>query len=212
MARRLPIYLLLDTSGSMFGEPIQAVNEGVQTLVSTLKSDPYALETVWLSVITFDATARQVSPLTEIAAFQAPALEASGTTSLGAALALTAQKMEEEVVRNTSTQKGDWRPLVFIMTDGMPTDDINVGLPAFAGQKANVIACAAGQGASTQELQKITETVVRLDTLDAATAKSFFKWITASIQQTSKGVEEKKGDIDLSKELPPPPSEVILVD
>lgn len=43
--RRLPVYLLLDTSGSMYGEPIEAVKNGVQVLVSTLRQDPYALET-----------------------------------------------------------------------------------------------------------------------------------------------------------------------
>ena len=45
MSRRLPVYLLLDTSGSMMGEPIAAVETGVQTLVSALRQDPYALET-----------------------------------------------------------------------------------------------------------------------------------------------------------------------
>ena len=50
--RRLPVYLLLDTSGSMYGEPIEAVKNGVQTLISTLRSDPYALETAYISIIT----------------------------------------------------------------------------------------------------------------------------------------------------------------
>lgn len=62
--RRLPVYLLLDTSGSMHGEPIEAVKNGVQTLLTTLKQDPYALETAYVSVITFDSTARQAVPLT----------------------------------------------------------------------------------------------------------------------------------------------------
>lgn len=73
--RRLPVYLLLDTSGSMYGEPIEAVKNGVQVLVSTLRSDPYALETAYLSIITFNSTAQQVTPLTELANFQAPNLE-----------------------------------------------------------------------------------------------------------------------------------------
>lgn len=68
--RRLPVYLLLDCSGSMFGEPIEAVKNGVQVLVSTLRQDPYALETAYLSIITFDSDARQTTPLTELAAFQ----------------------------------------------------------------------------------------------------------------------------------------------
>lgn len=54
--RRLPVYLLLDTSGSMYGEPIEAVKNGVQTLISTLRSDPYALETAYISVLTFNTT------------------------------------------------------------------------------------------------------------------------------------------------------------
>ncbi len=67
--RRLPVYLLLDTSGSMHGEPIEAVKNGVQTLLTTLKQDPYALETAYVSVITFDSTARQAVPLTDLLSF-----------------------------------------------------------------------------------------------------------------------------------------------
>ena len=110
--RRLPVYLLLDTSGSMFGEPIEAVKNGVQVLVSTLRSDPYALETAYLSIITFNSTAQQVTPLTELSAFQQPSFEASGCTALGEALALLANKVDTEVVKTTSEVKGDWKPLV----------------------------------------------------------------------------------------------------
>ena len=67
--RRLPVYLLLDCSGSMHGDPIEAVKTGLRQLRSDLQSDPQALESVWLSVITFDNSARQVVPLTEIGAF-----------------------------------------------------------------------------------------------------------------------------------------------
>ena len=59
--RRLPVYLLLDTSGSMMGEPIEAVKNGVDTLVSSLRQDPYALETAHLSIISFDTHAKQIS-------------------------------------------------------------------------------------------------------------------------------------------------------
>ena len=123
--RRLPVYLLLDCSGSMYGEPIEAVKNGVQVLVSTLRQDPYALETAYLSIITFDSSAKQVTPLTELAAFQQPNIEANGCTALGEALALLATKVDQEVTKTTPEQKGDWKPLVFIMTDGVPTDDIN---------------------------------------------------------------------------------------
>lgn len=210
--RRLPVYLLLDCSGSMYGEPIEAVKNGVQVLVSTLRQDPYALETAYLSIITFDSSARQVSPLTELSAFQQPNIQASGCTALGEALSLLAQKAEQEVTKTTSEQKGDWKPLVFIMTDGEPTDDLNKGLAEFNKRKwGMVVACAAGARANTNTLKRITECVVSLDTADSATIKAFFKWVSASVSSGSMKVEETGAEATTLSELPPPPPEVNIV-
>lgn len=210
--RRLPVYLLLDTSGSMYGEPIEAVKNGVQVLVSTLRQDPYALETAYLSIITFDSSAKQVTPLTELAAFQQPTIEASGCTALGEALGLLAQKVDTEITKTTAEVKGDWKPLVFIMTDGVPTDDIRKGLAEFKKRKfGTVVACAAGAGADTNTLKQITENVVALDTADAGTIKSFFKWVSASISTGSMKVEEAGQEVGSLSELPPPPAEVNIV-
>ena len=210
--RRLPVYLLLDTSGSMFGEPIQAVNNGVDVLVSTLRSDPYALETAYLSIITFNSTAQQVTPLTELSAFQKPTIDAGGCTALGEALNLLAQKVDAEVTKTTAEVKGDWKPLVFIMTDGEPTDNLNKGLAEFKKRKFGmVVACAAGQDANTDTLKKITECVVQLDTADSATIKSFFKWVSASVSTGSQKVEDAGVEVAGLSELPPPPPEVNIV-
>lgn len=210
--RRLPVYLLLDCSGSMYGEPIEAVKNGVQVLVSTLQQDPYALETAYLSIITFDSSARQVSPLTELSAFQQPNIQASGCTALGEALSLLARKAEQEVTKTTSEQKGDWKPLVFIMTDGEPTDNLNKGLAEFNKRKwGMVVACAAGAGANTNTLKRITECVVSLDTADSATIKAFFKWVSASVSSGSMKVEETGAEATTLSELPPPPPEVNIV-
>ncbi|MDE6237568.1 MAG: VWA domain-containing protein [Muribaculaceae bacterium] len=210
--RRLPVYLLLDCSGSMFGEPIEAVKNGVQVLVSTLRQDPYALETAYLSIITFDSKAQQVVPLTELSAFQQPNIQASGTTALGEALALLTKKAEKEVTKTTHEKKGDWKPLVFIMTDGEPTDDFNKGLAEFKkGKWGMVVACAAGAGANTDILKKITECVVSLDTADSATIKAFFKWVSASVSSGSMKVEETGAEATTLSELPPPPPEVNIV-
>ena len=211
--RRLPVYLLLDTSGSMFGEPIEAVKNGVQTLLNTLKSDPYALETAYLSIITFDSKAEQMVPLTELAAFQQPAIKASGCTALGGALSLLAQRVDEEVTKTTTEVKGDWKPRVFIMTDGLPTDNLDKGLENFRKRKFGmVVACAAGQAADVRTLQKITENVVQLDTADSATIKAFFKWVSASISTSSKSIEDTGSDSMTMNELPPPPPEVNIID
>ena len=210
--RRLPVYLLLDTSGSMYGEPIEAVKNGVQTLISTLRTDPYALETAFISIIIFNSTAQQITPLTELSGFQQPTIEASGCTALGGALELLAQKINSEITKTTAEVKGDWKPLVFIMTDGEPTDSIIKGLSDFKACKCGmVVACAAGQGANTNTLKQITENVVQLDTADSATIKAFFKWVSASISTSSKSIEDTACEATKMSELPPPPPEVNIV-
>jgi len=210
--RRLPVYLVLDTSGSMNGEPIEAVKNGVQVLVSTLRQDPYALETAYLSVITFDSSAKQVVPLTELGSFQQPSFQATGVTALGDALKLLAQKIESEVAKTTPEQKGDWKPLVFLMTDGMPTDNWQQGLDALRKVKTGmVVACAAGPSVDTSILKQITEVVVQLDTADSATIKAFFKWVSASVSSGSQKVETGLSEVAGIKDLPPPPPEVNLV-
>ncbi len=210
--RRLPVYLLLDTSGSMHGEPIEAVKNGVQILLSNLRQDPYALETAYLSVITFNETAKQVVPLTELPSFQAPVLNASGTTSLGGALSLLASSIEREVAKTTAEEKGDWKPLVFIMTDGEPTDDWAKGLEALKKVRTGVVvACAAGPGADTSVLKKITEVVVSLDTADDSTIKAFFKWVSASVSVGSQKVDQGQKEVIGLSDLPAPPPEVNVV-
>lgn len=210
--RRLPVYLLLDTSGSMSGEPIEAVKNGMQVLLSTLRQDPYALETAFLSIITFDSVATQVCPLTELATFQLPNLVATGTTALGAGLELLAQRISSEVTTSTAEVKGDWKPLIFIMTDGEPTDDWQKGLNVLKKIKTGVIiACAAGPSANTNILKSITEVVVQLDTADSATIKAFFKWVSASVSTGSQKVDSGQKEVVGLDDLPPPPPEVNVV-
>ncbi len=98
------------------------------------------------------------------------------------------------------------------MTDGEPTDDLQKGLAEFNKRKWGVVvACAAGQGANTNTLKKITECVVQLDTADSATIKAFFKWVSASISTSSQKVEDGLGEVNGLGELPPPPAEVNIV-
>ena len=210
--RRLPVYLLLDTSGSMSGEPIEAVKNGVQIMISSLRQNPQAIETAFLSVITFDSTAQQIIPLTDLASFQMVDIKATGVTALGEALKLVVQKIDTEVAKTTTEQKGDWKPLVFIMTDGIPTDDWQSGLNEFKRAKvAFTVACAAGSGADSNILKQITDNVVSLDTADSASIGKFFQWVTASIGVSSTKVEDSGKEVTGLNELPPPPSELNIV-
>lgn len=211
--RRLPVYLLLDTSGSMTGEPIEQVKNGVQSLVAALRRDPQALETAYLSVITFDSAAKQVVPLCDLASFQPPDLRASGTTSLGPALELVADCVARELVKTSHDVKGDWKPMVFIMTDGAPDAGWERGLARFRSEKWGVvIGCAIGAGGDRKVLEQIAgaESVVVMETADSASFAAFFKWVSASISTGSQRVDLNKKDVTALSELPPPPPELTI--
>lgn len=211
--RRLPVYLLLDTSGSMYGEPIESVKNGLETLLSSLRQDPYALETAFLSIIEFNTNAVQSVPLIDLMSFQAPDLTPSGTTSLGAALTLLANKISEEVKTTTLEEKGDWRPLVFIFSDGGATDNFEKGIKDLESAKTGiVVACAAGHSAKIDELMKITENVVQLENTDSNAISAFFNWVSASISTNSQKIDSGDPEVSALSELPPPPPEINLVD
>lgn len=212
MSRKLPIYLLLDISHSMSGEPIEAVRQGVDLLHSALLQDPYALETAYLSIITFGSTANQITPLTDIPSFTPPHIDTDGTTEMGAALKLVADCIEREVTQGSAEVRGDWKPIIFLMTDGSPTDDLNAGIARLNQVKTgNVICCAAGPNADTNTLKSISEVVVHLDTADTNSIAAFFKWVSASVSHTSKKIDLTKSDDGGVEDLPPPPAEVKLV-
>ncbi|WP_288383829.1 VWA domain-containing protein [uncultured Acinetobacter sp.] len=209
--RRLPVYILLDTSGSMRGEPIHSVNVGLQSMLSALRQDPYALESVHLSIITFDLEARVYLPLTPLDQVQLTDIDvpSAGATFMGAALELLAEQVTQQLQKSTDEVKGDWRPLLFMMTDGSPSDvyAYQQAIPVMQQLNfASIVACAAGPKAKQDHLLQLTNKVVVLDTMDAASFAGFFKWVSASVV-----VGSSSAGISGSVSLPPPPPEVQLV-
>jgi uncharacterized protein YegL len=202
-ARRLPVYLILDCSGSMAGEPIAALEMGLRALLNDLHNDPQALETVWLGIIAVSSTAELLVPLTEVAAFSQPELTAQGTTALGEALDLLAERIRAEVRTTRPDRKGDWKPLVFILTDGEPTDDWERSAENFrlAGL-ATVVACGAGPEVNDETLRRLGDKVVHLKDTQPGTLGSFMKWVSASVTTASQSRGARAGD-----GLPPVPSD-----
>lgn len=208
--RRLPVYILIDTSGSMKGEPIESVKVGLSDMIASLRLDPYALDTAYISIITYDKEVKQILPLTELGNLQLPDIEVpeSGPTFMGAALELMCQRYDAEVNKGSREQKGDWMPLLFVLTDGKPSD-IQEYEKAIRNVKhhqfTNIVACAAGPKAKTEPLKKLTQNVFTLDTMDSSSFKKFFQWVTINVQQGGRtmGVKDQT-------ELPPPPKEINL--
>lgn len=209
--RRLPVYLLIDTSGSMKGEPITSVREGLETMVASLRRDPFALESVNLCIITFDRECHCVLPLTPLDELQLPEICTPdyGPTHTGAALKLLCEYVDKDVRRSSAEVKGDWMPLLFLMTDGKPSD-IQLYRSMIAEVKkrnfASIIACAAGPSAKTDPLLELTSSVYSLDTVDSAGFMQFFKWVSASI-----GVGNRSMGVSDELELPPPPEEINVI-
>lgn len=209
--RRLPVYILADCSGSMNGNPIESVKSGIRALHSELMGDPSAVESTYLSVITFDSNAQQIVPLTELSQFNAPDIRAGGTTAFGAALQLLMDAMDREVKRNTPEQKGDWKPLIFIFTDGEPTDRWEQTADQLKTKRpGNIIAVACGDRAVPQALKRVTDNVLIMKDMSPDSFKQFFKWVSASIKQTSAKIGAVASGPIEGVSLPPPPPEIII--
>ncbi len=209
--RRLPVYLLLDTSGSMKGEAIESVKSGIGAMLAALRQDPHALESMHLSIITFDREVKIILPLSGLESLQLPEISCpdSGPTHLGAALEVLCARVAAEVLRTEGEQKGDWRPLLFLMTDGVPSDIqlYKEMIPKVRGLGfASIIACAAGPKARKEDLVPLADHVVTLDTMDGNGFSNFFRWVSSSV---AAGSASTGPSVDF--QLPPPPPEVNLV-
>lgn len=209
--RRLPVYILIQTSGAMRGEPIESIKVGLEAMVASLRQDPFALESVYMSLITFNRTPEQLLPLTELENLQIPNIQQpiSAGTHLGEALEFLCKKVESEVQLSTPDRKGDWSPLLFIMCDGRASDIqlFNQILPEVKRRNfGSIIACSVGSKTDLENLKKITDQIVSLDTTDSSTFRQFFKWVSASVSIGNRSIGATSDLV-----LPPPPPEVHTV-
>lgn len=201
--RRLPIFLLVDVSESMVGETLYKLEEGIGAVVSSLRKDPYALETAHLSVIVFAGKARTIIPLTELFAFYPPELPVGGGTALGAALEHLMNEIDRTVRSNTTDQKGDWRPIVFLLTDGAPTDDVSSAVGRWDRSyrsRVSLVAVSIGGGADHGVLRRLTEDVIVFDDTAPDAFARFIRWISMSIQSQSRSISAgQDGRVNLAK-------------
>ncbi len=194
--RRLPIFFLVDVSESMIGESLYQLEGGIREIVSTLRKDPFALETVFLSVLVFAGKAQTIVPLTELVSFHPPELPVGGGTALGAALGHLMDVIDRSVTQGTSQRKGDWNPIIFLLTDGHPTDRVDLSIQRWNAHyrgRMDLIAVSIGGQADHDLLKRLTDQVIVFnDTAPDAFAR-FIRWISQSIQSRSISISSGQG-------------------
>ena len=196
--RRLPIYFLVDVSDSMVGQPREMLQKGLDRIVGELRSNPHALETAYLSIIAFAGTARTLVPLTDVFGYYNPSLPVGSGTSLGLAMEHLMESIDNDIKPSTSSKKGDWKPLIYILTDGKPTDGYAKSLNLWKHEysdRANVIAIGLGPYADTNILSEIAENTFTYNGENEKDFDGLIRWISNSIS----AVSVAPGSIDLSK-------------
>lgn len=196
--RRLPVYLLLDTSESMVGSAIESVWTGLSSMLTALRQNPYAVEIGAISIITFGGKAQRLTPLTEVYSFQLPVLDAKPGTTLGGAITLLDQAIASEIVKTTPERKGDYKPLIFVLTDGQPTDEWRSAVQQFKRNHKSVIIYAIGCGDDVDFaiLKELTDDTYSMEQMDADAFSKLFNCISTSIQTSSNAIGERGGQPD----------------
>jgi uncharacterized protein YegL len=200
---RCACVLLLDTSGSMQGEAVEALNQGLAAFKSDLAKDPLASRRVEVAIITFDNEVRVAQDFVTADQFEPPKLTAQGQTYMGTAI----QKALDMVQARKATYRQNgvayYRPWVFMITDGEPQGEAEAAIQqATARLKADevnkrVAFFAVGvEGANMEKLAEIvTRAPVKLMGLNFV---EMFVWLSKSME----AVSQSRTDEQIA--LPPP--------
>lgn len=193
--RRLPVFVMVDVSESMAGQAITAMHSGMQMLLTALKKDPQVIEIGAMSVISFGAKAKVEVPLSSVLDVRIPSLDLSSGTSLGAAFELLASEIGSQVTKTTREVRGDYKPIVFLITDGQPTDDWKKGYVKFRKLNPTVTVHAVGCGDDVDFsiLKEITENTYVLKDMDAGAFGKLFQCVTASVRSVTSSMMNGDG-------------------
>lgn len=184
---RCPVILLCDTSGSMSGEPINALNTGLAAFQKDVYKDEIASLRVEVALITFGPV-KLTQDFVTIDEFSPPKLTADGVTPMGEAIeyALDLMEKRKETYKNNGVQY--YRPWVFLITDGAPTDSWQSAaqkIREMEAQRRMLFFAVGVAGADMNKLRQIAlpeRPPVLLNGLDFT---SMFQWLSTSMKRVS---------------------------
>jgi uncharacterized protein YegL len=184
--QRCACVLLLDTSSSMSGRPIQELNEGLAIFREDLASDTMAMKRVEIAIVSFGPL-HTVQEFVTPGAFVAPQLQAKGDTPMGAAILRAIEMVSER--KTTYRKKGIsyYRPWIFLITDGAPTDawaEAARQIQAGEQSKAFSFFAVGVEGANMGTLRQIS--VREPLALRGLQFRSLFSWLTGTLRATSR--------------------------
>jgi uncharacterized protein YegL len=185
---RCPCVLLLDTSGSMGGTPIQELNEGVKAFQESLQKDQLAMLRVEVCIINFGPV-NLAQDFINAGQFVAPEMTASGLTPMGEAINLALDKIDERKQTYKANGISYYRPWVFLISDGAPTDEWQAAAQRVqdAEKRKKVAFFAVGVGnAPMNTLAQITpRTPLKLQGLNF---REMFVWLSTSLTSVSRSM------------------------
>ena len=183
--RRAACLLLLDTSGSMSGDPIRQLNEGVVAFKSDLISDSLAAKRVEIGIITFGPVKIETEFQT-VDVFNPPILDATGDTPMGLAIETGLRMISDRKDAYKRNGIKYYRPWVFLITDGAPTDQWKRAASlVYQGEQAKgfVFRAIGTDGADFEVLRKITPREPLK--LRGLMFREFFLWLSSSLGTVS---------------------------
>lgn len=151
-------------------EPIKQIQNGMRSIIQELRTDPYALETVFVSVISFAEKAKIWMPLTSICDFnEIESIHCCNEKSdFKSALICLMSDIDRSVVKTTTEQKGDWRPIIFLFTNSYNWEDadiINHWDEKFK-KRSKLIVVLSGDSTVSGEFCSISDTVVQFKNIN----------------------------------------------